>query len=119
MELLAEAGNYAAFQRLYGGPSYGVWPYQGGSTTQPSAADLYFRQAAAVAATVSTLQKPLAYRLYPGVPSASHSLPNPGLPAYYLPDTARDETRRSRTPDSQPESVDVVEDSSNSSPPPM
>lgn len=29
LELLAEAGNYAAFQRLYGGPPYGIgaWPY--------------------------------------------------------------------------------------------
>uniref|UniRef100_A0A8D8VVJ1 Homeobox protein B-H1 n=1 Tax=Cacopsylla melanoneura TaxID=428564 RepID=A0A8D8VVJ1_9HEMI len=137
LELLAEAGNYAAFQRLYGGPTYGCWPYQGGGTTQPSAADLYYRQAAVAAAAVSTLQKPLAYRLYPGVPAtaaanASHSLSPPGLAgnslssisSYYnnlnltrscSPDNAMAESRGSRTPDSQPESVDV-EESSNDSP---
>lgn len=136
LELLAEAGNYAAFQRLYGGPTYGCWPYQGaGSTAQPSAADLYYRQAAVAAAAVSTLQKPLAYRLYPGVPAtanASHSLSPPGLAAtslssissYYnnlnlprscSPEHAMGESRGSRTPDSQPESVDV-EESSNDSP---
>ena len=75
LELLAEAGNYAALQRLYGTSAY-TWPY----SNQPSAAaaaaaaalnpaaasvDLYYRQAAAAAA----LQKPLAYRMYP-----------PGLP---------------------------------------
>lgn len=67
LELLAEAGNYAAFQRLYGGPPYlGAWPYpgQGPPAAAPSAADLYYRQAAAAA-----LQKPLPYRLYPGVPA--------------------------------------------------
>lgn len=63
LELLAEAGNYAAFQRLYGGAPYGCWPYPGAGTAGPSAADIYYRQAAAAA--VSTLQKPLPYRLYP------------------------------------------------------
>lgn len=83
LELLAEAGNYAAFQRLYGGPPYGCWPYPAGAAGAaggvsggggvsgaggaPSAADLYYRQAAVAAAAVSTLQKPLAYRLYPGM----------------------------------------------------
>lgn len=76
LELLAEAGNYAAFQRLYGGPPYGCWPYPGvggvgavgGTGAAPTAADLYYRQAAvaataaATAAAVTTLQKPLAYR---------------------------------------------------------
>lgn len=70
LELLAEAGNYAAFQRLYGGPPYGCWPYPGAAPgpvpVAPSTADLYYRQAAAAAAAVSTLQKPLPYRLYPG-----------------------------------------------------
>ncbi|XP_063706393.1 uncharacterized protein LOC134835445 [Culicoides brevitarsis] len=69
LELLAEAGNYAAFQRLYGGPPYmGGWPYQSAQShpgASPSMADLYYRQAAAAAA----LQKPLPYRLYPPVPS--------------------------------------------------
>jgi BarH-like len=62
---LAEAGNYAAFQRLYGAPPYiGAWPYQGQGPpgVQPSAADMYYRQAA-----VAALQKPLPYRLYPNV----------------------------------------------------
>jgi BarH-like len=65
LELLAEAGNYAAFQRLYGAPPYiGAWPYQGQGPpgVQPSAADMYYRQAA-----VAALQKPLPYRLYPNV----------------------------------------------------
>ncbi|CAH0771252.1 unnamed protein product [Bemisia tabaci] len=98
LELLAEAGNYAAFQRLYGGPPYGCWPYPGvggvgavgGTGAAPTAADLYYRQAAvaataaATAAAVTTLQKPLAYRLYPGMagPSSAHHLPPPpGLSA--------------------------------------
>ncbi|RXG52177.1 Homeobox protein B-H2 [Armadillidium vulgare] len=72
LELLAEAGNYAALQRLYG--SGYAWPYppQPSSAAAAAAAaaaltpgassvDLYYRQAA--------LQKPLAYRLFP-----------PGLP---------------------------------------
>lgn len=71
LELLAEAGNYAAFQRLYGGPPYiGGWPYSaaaaaGQNGPAPSAADLYYRQVAAATA----LQKPLPYRLYPGMPT--------------------------------------------------
>ncbi|CAL4250139.1 unnamed protein product, partial [Meganyctiphanes norvegica] len=74
LELLAEAGNYAAVQRLYGAP-YG-WPYP----PQPSVAaalnpvDLYYRQAAAAAA----LQKPLAYRLSPyGLPLLPHMASDP------------------------------------------
>ncbi|XP_068216333.1 barH-like 1 homeobox protein [Palaemon carinicauda] len=80
LELLAEAGNYAAVQRLYSTP-YG-WPYPpqapsaaaaaaAAAALSPSAAsmDLYYRQAAAAAA----LQKPLAYRLYPtGLPMLPH-----------------------------------------------
>ncbi|KAL7647655.1 UNVERIFIED_CONTAM: hypothetical protein RMT77_001263 [Armadillidium vulgare] len=68
LELLAEAGNYAAVQRLYS-TSYG-WPYspQPNSAAAAAAAaaalspvaassvDMYYRQA---------LQKPLAYRLFP------------------------------------------------------
>lgn len=78
LELLAEAGNYAAFQRLYGGPAYMTgWPYptQGHPGASPSITDLYYRQAAAAAA----LQKPLPYRLYPPVPSLGPlgSLANP------------------------------------------
>jgi BarH-like len=75
---LAEAGNYAAFQRLYGGPPYmGGWPYppQVPSGNPTSSVDLYYRQAAAAAA----LQKPLPYRLYPGAPGMSPlgSIPGP------------------------------------------
>jgi hypothetical protein len=46
LELLAEAGNYAAFQRLYGAPPYGCWypPQTAGPTAAPSAADIYYRQ---------------------------------------------------------------------------
>ncbi|XP_066999987.1 homeobox protein B-H1-like [Anabrus simplex] len=91
LELLAEAGNYAAFQRLYGGPPYGCWPYPGAagagavpSVVASSTADLYYRQAAAAAAAVSTLQKPLPYRLYPtgiglGLPGPS-TAPGPLQP---------------------------------------
>jgi len=75
LELLAEAGNYAAFTRLYGGPPYGMagWPYppQVPSGNPTSTVDLYYRQAAAAAA----LQKPLPYRLYPG--ATGMSIPGP------------------------------------------
>lgn len=66
LELLAEAGNYAAFQRLYGNPAYLTgWPYgTPSSASGPSAVDIYYRQAAAAVA----LQKPLPYRLYPSMP---------------------------------------------------
>ncbi|KAF5302699.1 hypothetical protein FQR65_LT08441 [Abscondita terminalis] len=81
LELLAEAGNYAAFQRLYGAPPYSCWypPQSGPSAAAPSAADIYYRQAAAAAA--ATLQKPLPYRLYPpgiglGMPGPSAHLSN-------------------------------------------
>lgn len=74
LELLAEAGNYAAFQRLYGAPPYGCWyPSQNPPAAAPSAADIYYRQAAAAAAV--TLQKPLPYRLYP--PTMGLGLPGP------------------------------------------
>ncbi|KAL1131407.1 hypothetical protein AAG570_011024, partial [Ranatra chinensis] len=123
LELLAEAGNYAAFQRLYGGPAaaaaaaaYGCWPYPGAA---PASGDLYYRQAAAAAAAAATLQKPLAYRLYPPpppVPGPSHvPPPGPAPPAYYPPPAVP------RTPspplqqpphspaDSKAESLDVEE----------
>lgn len=106
LELLAEAGNYAAFQRLYGGPPYGCWPYPGAG----GSADLYYRQAAVAAAAVSTLQKPLAYRLYPGVAGPSHLPPPPATAApYYHPPPPR-----SPTPDSRPPSVDVEDESPES-----
>lgn len=68
-EILAEAGNYAAFQRLYASGAAGVpahpaagsyWPYPGAAAHHQS--DLFYRQAATAAVT---LQKPLPYRLYP------------------------------------------------------
>ncbi|XP_013115499.2 homeobox protein B-H1 [Stomoxys calcitrans] len=73
LELLAEAGNFAAFQRLYGGSPYiGAWPYPGAQSAHaghpPNSIDLYYRQAAAAAA----MQKPLPYSLYAGVPNMSH-----------------------------------------------
>ncbi|KAH0819017.1 hypothetical protein GEV33_003774 [Tenebrio molitor] len=111
LELLAEAGNYAAFQRLYGAPPYGCWypPQTAGPTAAPSAADIYYRQAAAAAA--ATLQKPLPYRLYPpgmglGMPgpsahlgslAASSSLST--LSSYYSNQTAEGPSPRSPSPD--------------------
>ncbi|XP_042873949.1 barH-like 1 homeobox protein [Penaeus japonicus] len=100
LELLAEAGNYAALQRLYG-PAYG-WPYPpqpssaaaaaaAAAALSPAAAsvDLYYRQAAAAAA----LQKPLAYRLYP-----------PGLPI--LPPVSSDPLRDALRPEAlRPEAL--------------
>ncbi|CAH4015428.1 unnamed protein product [Pieris brassicae] len=82
LELLAEAGNYAAFQRLYGGYWAGVPAYP----AQPApTADMYYRQAAATAAaaasaSANTLQKPLPYRLYPGTPLAGVPPLGLGLP---------------------------------------
>ncbi|XP_019880568.1 homeobox protein B-H1-like [Aethina tumida] len=111
LELLAEAGNYAAFQRLYGAPPYGCWypPQTAGPTAPPSAADIYYRQAAAAAA--ATLQKPLPYRLYPpgmglGMPgpsahlgslAASSSLST--LSSYYSNQSAEGPSPRSPSPD--------------------
>lgn len=73
--MLAEAGNFAAFQSLYGRPPYiGGWPYpQVPSANPASTIDLYYRQAAAAAA----LQKPLPYRLYPGAPGLTPLIPGP------------------------------------------
>ena len=75
LELLAEAGNFAAFQSLYGRPPYiGGWPYPQVPSGSPSSTiDLYYRQAAAAAA----LQKPLPYRLYPGATGLSPLVPGP------------------------------------------
>lgn len=113
LELLAEAGNYAAFQRLYGGPPY-CWPYPGAA---PSAADLYYRQAAVAAATAATtLQKPLAYRLYPGVAGPSHLPTAP--PPYYHPLPPRSPSPSPPPPPDHrshsPQSVDVEDESPES-----
>lgn len=58
----------------------GAWPYAASSQGPPTpatAADLYYRQAAAAA-----LQKPLPYRIYPGVPAIGSlgGLPGPSGP---------------------------------------
>ncbi|KAK3855933.1 hypothetical protein Pcinc_037702 [Petrolisthes cinctipes] len=101
LELLAEAGNYAAVQRIYSAP-YG-WPYPpqpssaaaaaaAAAALSPAAAsvDLYYRQAAAAAA----LQKPLAYRLYPpGLPMLPH-IPSDPLRDALRPETIRPEALR-------------------------
>lgn len=100
LELLAEAGNYAAFQRLYGGasPYLSAWPYAAAAAAQtphgapPSAIDIYYRQAAAAAA----LQKPAlpASYIYPSRMPPGMTLPGmpppPGasLGAYYAPQSA-------------------------------
>jgi BarH-like protein len=84
LELLAEAGNYAAFQRLYGGPPYmGAWPYpQVPSGNPTNTIDLYYRQAAAAAA----LQKPLPYRIYPNAPGLSPlGIPGPSAASAQFP----------------------------------
>lgn len=83
LELLAEAGNFAAFQSLYGRPPYiGGWPYPQVPSGSPSSTiDLYYRQAAAAAA----LQKPLPYRLYPGAPGMPNMplVPGPSAAAQF------------------------------------
>lgn len=63
-EILAEAGNYVAFQSMYGNragvpaqPSY--WSYPG--TAAPPPSELFYRQATAAV----TLQKPMPHRFYP------------------------------------------------------
>ncbi|XP_054712689.1 barH-like 1 homeobox protein [Uloborus diversus] len=67
LELLAEAGNYAAVQRMLQTSPYWLNHY---ATNIPfssvSGMDMYYRQAAAVA-----LQKPMAYRMYPQGPGAA------------------------------------------------
>uniref|UniRef100_A0A1A9VC00 Uncharacterized protein n=1 Tax=Glossina austeni TaxID=7395 RepID=A0A1A9VC00_GLOAU len=83
LELLAEAGNYAAFQRLYGGSPYlAPWPYAAAQApphlTGSTPIDLYYRQAAAAA----VLQKPLTYRMYPSVPPLASAAALSSLPVH-------------------------------------
>ncbi|XP_063706392.1 homeobox protein B-H1 [Culicoides brevitarsis] len=128
LELLAEAGNYAAFQRLYGNPAYLTgWPYGNpasaatSSASGPSAVDIYYRQAAAAVA----LQKPLPYRLYPSMPgllptqaahmSASNSLSS--LSSLYQQHGATMDGRRSESPDVNPGSPEMKRKCSESPPP--
>lgn len=86
---MAEAGNFAAFQRLYSAagvpahPSAGpYWPYPAAAAAAAHHAqnDLLYRQAASAAAV--TLQKPMPYRLYPpAMMLAGPSAPLGGLAA--------------------------------------
>lgn len=78
---IMEAGNFAAFQRLYSAagvpshPSAGpYWPYPGAAAAVAHHAqnDLLYRQAAV------TLQKPMPYRLYS--PAAAMMLAGPSAP---------------------------------------
>ena len=91
-EMIAEAGNLAAFQHLYSAASIPSHPYQlenykpplwiyntnvaptpmAGLTRHAAQNDLLYRQAAAV-----TLQKPMPYRLYP---PAAMMLAGPSAP---------------------------------------
>nr|SIW59170.1 Bar [Euperipatoides kanangrensis] len=57
LELLAEAGNYAAVQRMFSSSPY--WPYPT-QLSSVSSMDLYYRNAAAAAA----LQRPMLPRLF-------------------------------------------------------
>ncbi|KAH8033601.1 hypothetical protein HPB51_014507 [Rhipicephalus microplus] len=79
LELLAEAGNYAAVQRMLQTAPYWLSSYTGlspqSSLSTMAALDLYYRQAA--------LQKPMAYRLYPGAPPPG--VAPPGVPAGVAP----------------------------------
>lgn len=71
LELLAEAGNFAAVQRMLQTTPYWLNHYTANIPfTNVSGMDMYYRQAAAVA-----LQKPMAYRMYPSAPAASMGLP--------------------------------------------
>ncbi|XP_015126838.1 homeobox protein B-H1 [Diachasma alloeum] len=79
-EILAEAGNYVAFQSMYGNrtgvpaqPSY--WTYPGAPAPPPS--ELFYRQATAAV----TLQKPMAHRFYPPMMLAGPSAPLGSLAA--------------------------------------
>lgn len=126
LELLAEAGNFAAFQSIYGRPPYvGGWPYpQVPSATPTNTIDLYYRQAAAAAA----LQKPLPYRLYPGAPGLSPLLPSSSSPSQFphLPptnslstlsnycSTNSNDSRRSPSPTLNPGSPEGRSERSNS-----
>ena len=75
MELLAEAGNVAALQRIYGGSGV-PWPYPGMTGLAPPPAvppplsAAYYSQLAAI-------QKPLAYRVFPplGLGAAAAAAP--------------------------------------------
>ncbi|XP_024946945.1 homeobox protein B-H1 isoform X2 [Cephus cinctus] len=78
LEILAEAGNYAAFHTLQassagvpGHPAAGNYWLYPGRPPPPPLNDLYYRPAAAA----MTLQKPLPYRFYPSMLMAGSSAP--------------------------------------------
>ncbi|KAF4518579.1 hypothetical protein B566_EDAN012406 [Ephemera danica] len=129
LELLAEAGNYAALQRhlMYGPPApYLAWPpaqhfaghpgINSATLSPPSGAPssmaelLYYRQAAAAAA--ATLQKPLPYRLLPPTLQAGAPPPPTASAAAALGSLASSSLHASRElrepPDSPPRSPDSV-----------
>ena len=107
LELLAEAGNYAAVQRLYGNYPYN-WPSPSPAAGMPypaaalSTMDMYYRQLASGAAgsLAGGLQKPLPYKLYPpslGLGALPNGLPsNPLLPT--IPGLASSSTSSSGSP---------------------
>lgn len=65
MELLAEAGNVAALQRIYGGSGV-PWPYPGVAGLPPqSLAAVPPLNAASYYSQLAAIQKPLAYRVFP------------------------------------------------------
>ncbi|XP_055948244.1 homeobox protein B-H1-like [Argiope bruennichi] len=70
LELLAEAGNYAAVQRMLQTSPYWINHYAASLPFGNIPGMDYYRQATAVA-----LQKPMAYRMYPTAPAASLGLP--------------------------------------------
>ncbi|KAJ8680747.1 hypothetical protein QAD02_016534 [Eretmocerus hayati] len=83
-EIMAETGNFAAFQRLYSAAGVPLhpgaspyWPYPAAAAAAAHHAqnDLLYRQAASAAAV--TLQKPMPYRLYPPSAAAAMMLAGP------------------------------------------
>ncbi|CAB3362966.1 Hypothetical predicted protein [Cloeon dipterum] len=69
LELLAEAGNYAAFQRMYGAPPYCAWPYP--PPPPPGPSPMALTTAASRSASVTP----------PSSASASSSGGSPGAPS--------------------------------------
>ncbi|GIY90351.1 barH-like 1 homeobox protein [Caerostris darwini] len=70
LELLAEAGNYAAVQRMLTTSPYFMQHYASALPMGSLSTMDYYRQGAAV-----SLQKPMAFRMYPSVPTGSLGLP--------------------------------------------
>ncbi|XP_015929286.1 homeobox protein ceh-30 [Parasteatoda tepidariorum] len=70
LELLAEAGNYAAVQRMLQSTPYWLNQYAANLpfTAGLPGMDMYYRQGLG-------LQKPMAYRMYPSAPTTAMGLP--------------------------------------------